>query len=327
MSKFVIFRVDASLSIGSGHLIRCMNLARTLRDRCIDSLFIYRPHSDSIASLLLGDDFLSHQLPPLASPSTSSLCSSDFSYSDWLGCDESTDAKDFISLLVSVNISTVDYIVVDHYAIGSVWESMVKSTFSSTSLIAIDDLANREHQVSCLVDASRFIYTQNNVYSDLVPEGCHLLIGPQYAFSTPDYGLLSSSIPFRRSLKRVLIFFGGVDIDDWCSSALQAINCDLLSYLEIDVVLGMASPYFEKVSQYVSCMPNATLHSSLPTLSGLISRADLALGAGGISSWERACLGLPSVVISVSSKDRGSGLDSRGTILSYLKKLSPMKRA
>ena len=47
--------------------------------------------------------------------------------------------------------------------------------------------------------------------------------------------------------------------------------------------------------------PNTTLHGPLPSLAGLIARADLAIGAGGATTWERACLRLPSLVVAIAA--------------------------
>ena len=327
MSSTIVFRVDASLTIGTGHLVRCRNLARSFRGRGYDIIFVYRPHKDSIVEELLDQEFTSCQLPSLNTYPVFLFESSDNIHGHWLGCPETVDSQHFISLLRRLDITSFDYLVVDHYAIGKSWESLVKSSFPSTNIIAIDDLANREHSADYLVDANRPGFSCTNPYEHLVSKTCRLLLGPNYALSTPDYGFLSDSTPVRRNLKRILVFFGGVDSDDWCSSALEALDCDLFRDLEIDVVLGKGAPHLSKVCDYVSHMNNACLHLSVPTLSSLIVRADLAIGAGGTTTWERACLGLPSLVFSVSSNqiDGASALETAGAGF-HLKSPSPNNR-
>ena len=65
-------------------------------------------------------------------------------------------------------------------------------------------------------------------------------------------------------------------------------------------MLGLSSPHLETISQAASSMPNVRIHVGLPSLSALMVKADLFIGAAGITSWERACLGLPAVVIPVA---------------------------
>ena len=71
--------------------------------------------------------------------------------------------------------------------------------------------------------------------------------------------------------------------------------------LAVDIVLGLQSPHRQAVEELVARRPNTTLYDPLPSLAALITRADLAIGAGGTTTWERACLGLPSLVIAIAA--------------------------
>ena len=125
--------------------------------------------------------------------------------------------------------------------------------------------------------------------------------GPHYALLAPEYPHLSPLVPKRTQLKRVLVFFGGVDQDNLTSQALKALMDPALTDLAVDVVIGRHSPHWKIVKELVDKLPNAALHSPLPSLAGLMVRADLAIGAGGATTWERACLGLPSIVIAIAT--------------------------
>ena len=207
MPRSIVFRVDASLTIGSGHLIRCRNLARIFRDRGFDIYFIYRQHCDSIFTSLLSSEFPCFPLPSISSHAFSSLDINDNHYIHWLGCPEHIDSRDFLSLLSSLNIPSPEYLVVDHYAIGKLWEDEVHKSLPMAKLIVIDDLANRQHYADYLLDACHLYDSYAHIYQRLIQKPCRLLLGPNYALSTPEYGLLSASIPARKSLKRILIFF------------------------------------------------------------------------------------------------------------------------
>ena len=105
----------------------------------------------------------------------------------------------------------------------------------------------------------------------------------------------------RTELRRLLVFFGGVDPDNLTGRVLEALLDPALANLAVDVVLGLQSPHRQAVEELVARRPCTTLHGALPSLAGLILRADLAIGAGGVTTWERACLGLPSLVVAIAA--------------------------
>ena len=99
----------------------------------------------------------------------------------------------------------------------------------------------------------------------------------------------------------MLIFFGGVDKDNLTARALKALTCTALECIAVDVVIGRQSPHKAEIEELAAKRPHTTLHWQLSSLAGLIARADLAIGAGGTTTWERICLKLPSLVVVVAS--------------------------
>jgi UDP-2,4-diacetamido-2,4,6-trideoxy-beta-L-altropyranose hydrolase len=164
----------------------------------------------------------------------------------------------------------------------------------------IDDLADRPHQADLLLDQNFFGAGTETRYARLVPGHCRQLLGPHYALLGPEYAQLHPLVPPRTELRRVLVFFGGVDPDNLTGRALEALLAPELAHLAVDVVLGLQSPHRQAVAELVACRPHTTLHNPLPSLAGLIARADLAIGAGGATTWERACLCLPSLVVAIA---------------------------
>jgi RimJ/RimL family protein N-acetyltransferase len=165
----------------------------------------------------------------------------------------------------------------------------------------IDDLADCSHQAVLLVDQNFFGEATEQRYQGLVSLQCRQLLGPHYALLGPEYAQLHPMVPPRTELRRVLVFFGGVDPANLTGRALQALMDPALAHLAVDVVLGLQSPHRQAVAELVDRRPHTTLHDPLPSLAGLIARADLAIGAGGATTWERACLGIPSLVVVIAA--------------------------
>ena len=193
--------------------------------------------------------------------------------------------------------------IVDHYSLDIDWEKKIIEGLSKsrkTKLLVIDDLANRKHQADILIDQNYFGARTEKRYERWLPENCRQLLGPKYALLGPEYALLHPLTEKRTEIKRVLIYFGGVDSENITAKALQALMDPELSDLAVDVVLGVQAPYRQEIEEIVAIRKLTTLHNPLPSLASLIARADVCIGAGGATTWERICLKLHTLVVTVA---------------------------
>jgi UDP-2,4-diacetamido-2,4,6-trideoxy-beta-L-altropyranose hydrolase len=302
----IVIRVDASVTIGSGHVVRCRTLARELRRRGAEVKFVCRRQLGDMIEVL-AEEFDVLELPhqPLAStesPEGNKLRGGDL-YAAWLGCSQRDDAKDTLDNLDRFGVECPSWVIVDHYGLGAEWETEIREKLSGNKgikLLAIDDLANRRHQVDYLVDQNIVSSAKESRYAELVPDNCPLLLGPKYALLSKEYSILHNITPNRNHLRRVLVYFGGSDSHKLNERALKALMTSELSEIAIDIVIGIQTKEYQAVEELAKKGKNITLHTSLPSLAGLIVRADLAVGASGSTTWERSCLGLPSLVIAIA---------------------------
>jgi len=314
ISTLVVFRCDASLQIGSGHVMRCRALARALQRRGAEIVFLCRRQPGDLIALL-EHEFRVLVLPGPTSHSagqenpTPCLSGRDL-YASWLGLPEEQDAQDSISALLDlIQPQSPAWLVLDHYGLGALWQQLLQEGLrlacgSSPQILVLDDLADRFHQASVLMDANRLDPMAPDPYRHWVPEACTTLLGPPYALLEPLYPRMQPLLPTRSQLARVLVFFGGVDAANHAAVALEALSDSRLRHLAVDVVLGSAAPHLADLQSRVGQRPNTCLHVGLPSLVGLMARADLALGAAGTASWERACLGLPCLVVPVAENQQ-----------------------
>ena len=298
----ILIRCDASLSIGSGHVMRCRTLARELQRRGAVVTFLCRRQPGDLIALLEQEFEVIH-LPEHALFDSENLSGRDL-YRAWLGCSQADDVADCLHALGSCEIDHADWLVVDHYGLDASWESCVLEGLTSKTpprLLVIDDLADRPHQADLLLDQNFFGEETEHRYEGLLQTQCRQLLGPFYALLGPEYAQLHPLVPKRTELNRVLVFFGGVDPDNLSCRALEALNDPSLAHLAVDVVLGHQSSHRQAVADLVAQRSFTTLHDPLPSLAGLIARADIAIGAGGATTWERACLKLPSLVVAIAA--------------------------
>ena len=304
----VVFRCDASLRIGSGHVMRCRTLARALQRRGAEIVFLCRRQPGDLIALL-EQEFrvlvLPERLQISAEAEEATCLSGRVLYAAWLGCSEEQDAKECLAALADAQHRPLAWLVLDHYGLGASWQQrmqlgLCQGDDAAPAVLVLDDLADRAHQASVLMDANRLDPAAPDSYRDLVPETCTTLLGPAYALLDPLYPRLQPLQPARSQLARVLVFFGGIDAANHAAVALQALSHPRLLHLAVDVVVGAAAPHRADLECRVLQRPNTSLHVGLPTLAGLMARADLAVGAAGTASWERACLGLPALVVPVA---------------------------
>ena len=282
--------------------MRCRTLARELQRRGAQITFLCRRQPGDLIGLL------EQEFPVLALPAQPLADCEGFErrslYRAWLGCSQEQDAAQCQEALAEAGITSASWLVVDHYGLDACWEAQLLTSLAGDAapkLLVIDDLADRLHQADLLLDQNFFGEATEHRYQGLVLPHCCQLLGPHYALLGPEYAQLHPLVPPRTELLRVLVFFGGVDPDNLTGRALEALMDPALAALAVDVVLGRQSPHRQAVEEMVARRPHTTLHGPLPSLAGLLARADLAIGAGGATTWERACLGLPSLVVAIAA--------------------------
>ena len=296
----VLFRTDASLQIGSGHVMRCLTLAHTLRQRGADCRFVCRALEGNMLERIRHEGFKVLALPT-DSNSSIELAADDetLDHADWLGTRWEVDAEQTIEV---VEGKDSDWLIIDHYALDRAWEEKLR--LHTGRIMVIDDLANRNHECDLLLDQNMF-EDMSVRYQGRLPEKCVQLLGPQYALLQPEYEKLRVKVKLRHQpLKHVLIFFGGTDKYNLTGLTLNALLNNNISLDKIDIVLSQQNSNYIQINDLVDHMSNITLHSNLSSLAPLILNADFAVGAGGATNWERLCLGLPSIVISIAENQK-----------------------
>jgi UDP-2,4-diacetamido-2,4,6-trideoxy-beta-L-altropyranose hydrolase len=285
----IAFRADASYKMGSGHVVRSLVLADTLKAQGCNVVFVSRLLNGHLISLIRTRGF---EVVILGSSLT---ITDNTTSTDWLGVSQQDDANETIENLKE---RVIDILFVDHYSLDTKWETFIRPYVDS--IVVIDDLANRNHNCDFLIDQN-FRSDNFNCYEALVPEACKTLLGLQYAILSPEYRDFRKTMSTRTgSITRVLVYFGGTDWQNMTTLVLKVLSQDEFRFLEVDVVVGSNYPFLLDLEELISGRPKTNLHQSLPNLASLMSVADVAIGAGGTTMWERMSMGLPALVISLA---------------------------
>lgn len=290
----VVFRVDASLTMGTGHVMRCLTLAEALATEGVECHFLCREHPGHLIEAIRSRGFQVDTLP-MSPESMAPEEVSPLAHAAWLGASWQDDAQ---QCREGIDRLAPDWLVVDHYALDQRWEQRVLP--QDCRLLVIDDLADRAHGADLLLDQN--LGRQADDYAGLVPDHCTRLIGPRYALLRPEFARLRETSLARRTtrrLERLLISMGGIDKDNATGAVLSALrDCSLPKGCRISVVMGGNAPWLAQVKDQAVSMPWPTeVVVDVSDMAERMAQADLAIGAAGSTSWERCCLGLPTLLV------------------------------
>ncbi|MDO9140127.1 MAG: UDP-2,4-diacetamido-2,4,6-trideoxy-beta-L-altropyranose hydrolase [Methylobacter sp.] len=313
----IAFRTDASLQIGSGHVMRCLTLADALQAAGEQCHFICREQPGHLIAQIRQRGFAVTVLPMMATEALSANeqgSGAQSNYAAWLGADWATDAA---QTKADMDESAIDWLIVDHYALDARWEQTLRP--QCRKLMVIDDLADRPHDCDLLLDQN--LGRDAVDYSRLVPEHCRVLAGAGYALLRPEFAALREESLRRRAvpqLKQLLITMGGVDQADATGKVLEALkDCLLPINLRITVVMGAHAPWLERVKMLAKQLPQTTeVKVNVDNMAQLMADSDLAIGAAGSTSWERCCLGLPTILVVLADNQRkgAAALEQHGSV-------------
>ena len=298
----VAIRVDASITIGTGHFMRCLTLADALVQRGARTRFVSRHLPEHLRALL---PRRGHQFIALAD-ATDSGRTDELAHAAWLGASQEDDARQSADALSD---RIWDWLVVDHYALDARWESALRE--AAKKILAIDDIADRVHDCDLLLDQNCHADMERR-YAGKLPPPCRTLLGPRYALLREEFRRMRDSSRRRRAaVKRLLVCFGGIDATNCTGLAMDAL-ADFGDF-QVDVVIGAQHPCRADIEARCAAR-GYRCHVETGDMAALMAAADLALGAAGATSWERCCLGLPALTISLAANqdDVAQGLALSG---------------
>ena len=311
LPRVAIIRADASLDIGTGHVMRCLTLADELQTRDIASYFITRPHRGNIIDVIKQRGHQCIVLSNIVSSASDLLKG----YEKWLGCTPEQDAKEVINCIKHLN---ADICIVDHYALDVRWENLLRKKIKKVCVI--DDLANRNHNCDLLIDQN--VGRVATDYSPLVPSECELLLGPEFSLLRNEFNLFrydSLLNKTRSKMRSIIISMGGIDQANATAKVLHSLKkCKIPNNCEITIIMGGKSPWLAEVEKLSLEIPwKSRIIIDTSEMAKLLSQHDLAIGAAGSSAWERCALGIPTIMVVVAENQNviAENLHQRGAAI------------
>jgi UDP-2,4-diacetamido-2,4,6-trideoxy-beta-L-altropyranose hydrolase len=268
-----LFRCDASPAIGAGHVTRCLALAEALGENSWRVGFIVRRDTVPTVPALAASGFKVRVLD---------------------------DSDDEPAALRAEAGDHADLLVVDDYQCDATLERVCRPF--ARKILVLDDATGRNHDCDFLVDAAA---AGPEGYAGHVPPNTRVLTGPAYALMRRSFVLHRAAALARRDgrpVREILVSCGATDPANATSHVLEALD-DVASDVVVSVVLSSRAPHIEDVRRRLR--GKARLLLNVDNMAEMLTNSDLAIGAPGASAYERAVLGLPSVLVTLADNQRG----------------------
>jgi UDP-2,4-diacetamido-2,4,6-trideoxy-beta-L-altropyranose hydrolase len=288
-------RVDASAVMGTGHVRRCLSLARALASLGADIRFLTRDLGVDSSAMIKEQGF--DDMTLLSAPDGSEINDQAIPHAAWGQVSVEQDSEETIAALTGF---APDWVVVDSYSFDGRWHDAVREALAAR-IAQIDDMADRTIAPDLLIDHN---YAGDHAakYAGKLSREAKLLGGPRFALLGPRFAD-AQRYEFSERVRSVGIFMGGVDGGGFSAIVLAALR-DVGFDGSVEIVATSANPHLASLRETIAADPHATLSLDLPDLAEFFARHDIQVGAGGGASWERCCIGVPTLLVIVAENQR-----------------------
>jgi len=290
----ILFRVDASTHIGSGHLMRCLALALHMKAMGFEVAFVMRHFSGELSHVVKQHGINVHMLSTGKSIFEGNHhCQ----YGSWLGVDYNDEIKQVTQVVLRLKPS---WVVVDHYGIDDKWHEKIQDL--NCQLVVIDDLADRQIKSDIVVDQNYLPHYETR-YEALTPKYTNFLLGPKFALLRQEFNdITTREILFKSRIdeKIICICFGGSDLSNETMKALRGLLMVGISDFTVNVIVGSNYQHLQELELVVSEFNNMSLFIQIDNVAMHMASCVLMIGAVGTMTWERCCTGTPSIVASIA---------------------------
>ena len=271
----LLIRTDASIAIGTGHVMRCLALAQAWQDAGGRVAFAMTENTEAVSKRLTRESC--DVLPILPSAGGS---------------------EDFRHTIALARAHNCEWVVLDGYEFRADYQRGLKA--ANLRVLFVDDWGHSEHYAADIV-LNQNASATSMLYSNREPQS-ELLLGPRYAMLRREFSVWRD---WKREIQpvcnRLLVLMGGSDEGNVTGTVIESLRLLALPELETTVVIGAFNPHFAELrDQVVQSGLNIKLLTDVSNVGELMAGADLAVSAAGSTCLELCFLGLPTLLIDVA---------------------------
>lgn len=267
----LILRADAGAAIGTGHFMRSLALAAACA-----------PHDDVVLAASAPPALIDHAkrrgvtVVPMARshPDPADVCET--------------------ARLIPANGGC--WVIVDGYHFDATFNNACRD--AGARVLVVDDGPRlSRYDVDAVLDQN--LGAARNAYT--VGPTTRVLLGPRFSLLRPEFAQTRRRATATADVRRLLLTFGGSDAARLTFQVLAAMKC-LPGRFSTTVIVGAANPHRHELVEAARSLTDVQILVDPVDMPAVMANADLAIAALGGTVWELACIGVPTLVISVGDR-------------------------
>lgn len=284
----IAFRVDASVEIGTGHIMRCLTLAEQFRTLGDEVCFICREANGSLEEEIMKSGFPLFKLPRVSSE-----------LKLWMERNWEIDANETKAI---INNKVIDLLIVDHYSLDFKWEKCIKKVIPK--ILVIDDGGKfKKHDCTYFLNPTYNAQLDLALYQKQCDESTVFLLGTEYMILRDEFNSFKVH-DFQKEKYTIHVFFGGMDFNNYTLKYCRLI-LENFKNVNLLVVVGGKYEYINELeSLKIFYRDKIEIYQNIKNMSEILNKCDIAIGAPGTTTWERAALGIPSAYITIAPNQK-----------------------
>lgn len=297
----ILFRVNAGINVGYGHIVRCMQIARELMNDYAISFCVYAEKRDDVEKFFseVSSEMRIHQIIYVER--------------------KEDDLKTIVNYIHKNNA----FLVLDHYDVDEEYQLILKK--EGIHWLQLDSHASQKFYGDVVQHGSPG--ATETLYETLhgSPD-TKFLLGPKYVIVNKELRVLHAKAKLRNHIKRVFVSFGGGYAKGALLKYIESLG-KAFPMLEFAVVLRGNNPDIKKLQEVEINNVNVHLYINYDAVYMLMCNCELAILAAGGMSYEAATVGLPSILIAIEDNQlvnlKGCSDLGISTSLGLIEKVNP----
>lgn len=264
----VVLRADASPSIGAGHLMRCLALAHAIKASGVEPIVATRTDSEGLLQHLRRAGI------------------------DVVRISAGGEAEDAAR---AAELARGGAVVVDGYHFGETYLDALRRC--GCRIVLIDDVPRMaSYDVDILLDQNPGALRQ-----PYHARSSRLLLGPRFMLLRPEFADVERRAE-GRGRPRVLVTFGASDAAEVTTRVLQAL--ETMEDVDASIVLGSINQRADGVVRRFGDVARFDFVMNSDNMPSLMAQCDVAVAGVGVTLWELAAVGVPTLTISSTDVQR-----------------------
>jgi len=286
----VLFRADGSASIGAGHIMRCLSLVQAAHDAGHNTVFLMEPGAESLKERLQNEGCDVHELKSMRGSNEDAL-------------ETATLARECGAMCA----------VVDGYVFDAPYQQTLHN--EGVCFLLIDDYGQADtYYASIILNQNSYAQKLESIYRKRSSQS-ELLLGSEYVLLRREYREAAQRQNTPEIANEILVTFGGGDTQVMTQRIIEVLKGIDESTLNITVLIGGSNPHADKIESTAQGMHVIRDAQNMPEL---LANTELAIAAGGTTSYELAYMGVPSLLFILAENQRliAEDLNTRGIVKS-----------